>query len=193
MTLQQTIQSIEHKLYNSDNTISIVDHLWNIDTFLENHHISDTLTETDRWHQEVQLWQKHISSKSSASRNCFSMVQSHSHSIKAKAIKRNFEVELAGRVILSEKKILELKEHHKTTLSVTNKNTDKLEHSLNHLEQLYDLFKDDLNNIKTDYNTQLYLLQNNNTKLSNKLYRLENTLSYIFICLFIIIMSHIFT
>ena len=104
MTLQQTIQSIENKLYNSNNTISIVDHLWNIDTFLENHHISDTLSETERWHQEVQLWQKHISSKSSASRDCFSIKSTHSHSCDAKAIKRNFEVELAGRVILSEKK-----------------------------------------------------------------------------------------
>ena len=168
MTLEQTIQSIEDKLNNLHNTNSIVDHLWNIDTFLENHQISHTLTKTERWHQEVQLWQKYISSQSAASRNCFSIHSQISHSTNAKAIKRNFEVELAGRVILSEKKILQLKEELKTTLSILKEYKDKTDK----LEQLYDSFETD------------YYIYRQSTMLN-----LHNTLSGIFLYLFIIIIN----
>ena len=207
MTLQQDIEEIEDTLLLQETRCSIVDHLWNAEKNLKNNkelqeRLSgrDTTVKVSSCMEEAKRWQHDLEAVNADEYlpEYFAPFFSHQSTRFTyhigDRIKQMFDKELCGRLILSEKKIVEIKEKHTYDLNMVikqhNEDYGSVKHIITKIQEqntsdlnilkeqhkvVYGLFQDDFTTIQEQHNTQLCLLKNKNMKLE-ELYENNNLL-----------------
>ena len=236
MTLQQDIKEIEDTLLLQETRCSIVDHLWNAEKNLKNNKelqerlserdttvkVSSCMEEAKRWQHDI-LTHKQIYTNDEYLPAYFAPFFNPQGSIfthhQGDRLKHMFDKELCGRLILSEKKIVEIKEKHTYDLNMVikqhNEDYGSVKHIITKIQEqntsdlnilkeqhkvVYGLFQDDFTTIQEQHNTQLCLLKNKNMKLEElyennnlvlekRLYKLEHIQYTNNICIGIIIIG----
>ena len=193
--VKEDIKEIEEKLKMSDCSVSIVEHLWDAEKFLENDERlrefrSKGVTKNEVINKEGCLWMKHLRDATRGEGDGYATAdylanRLQTYTTGSNSFKCRLQKELCGRMILAEKKIIELKEQHTIDLNMILKQQKEdydlaqikisqiQEQNTNDLNIVTEQYTLDLDILKKQYDNQVYLLNEKNLRLKERNFKLK--------------------